>query len=49
MTRFKILFVCVGNSCLGMMAYEWLRGGRKPVPGEALGVLGPIQPRTREA
>lgn len=41
-----ILAPMVGAS-LGMMAYEWLRGAAKPVPGEALGALGPIQPRTR--
>lgn len=32
----------VVGACAGMAAYEWLRGGRKPQPGEALGALGPV-------
>lgn len=43
------LLAPVAGASLGMLAYEWLRGGHKPVPGEALGALGPIQPRTQEA
>lgn len=30
------------GACAGMATYEWLRQGRKPQPGEALGALGPV-------
>ena len=36
------LLVPVAGACAGMFAYEALRRGRKPVPGEALGALGPV-------
>ncbi|MEK6976551.1 MAG: aquaporin [Candidatus Thermoplasmatota archaeon] len=32
----------VAGACAAMATYEWLRGARKPHPGETLGALGPI-------
>jgi aquaporin NIP len=36
------LVVPLVGAGLAMLTYEWLRGGRKPQRGEALGALGPV-------
>lgn len=43
------LVVPVLGACAAMATYEWLRGGRKPHPGEALGALGPVDLHAKEA
>lgn len=42
------LVVPVLGACAAMAAYEWLRGGRKPHPGEVLGALGPVDLHPKE-
>lgn len=39
------LAVPIVAAVLAMFAYEWLRPGAKPVPGEALGAAGPLKLR----
>lgn len=43
------LVMPVVGAVAAMLAYEWLRPGAKPVPGEALGTAGPIRLRKRDA